>query len=93
MKPGDLVIHKQLGKRLTVKSASGGGAMVLCAWMEPNAKGDPVECTSAFDWQDLRYPTEAERANQPEPAAVGVGEPEAEIAAEAVQETHKRKGK
>jgi len=104
MKPGDLVIHKQSRRRLTVK-ATNGSAMVLCGWMEKNARDEPVECSAAFGWEDLRSPTPAEIAGVPAPAAMPDTEDETEpadaktsevTAAEAAaadQPPHKRKGK
>jgi len=62
MKPGDLVIHKPTNKRLTVTSTNGGNGLVLCSWLEKNAKDEPIECSQAFDWQELRYPTGEEKA-------------------------------
>jgi len=94
MKPGDLVINRHTNKRLTVKTVTGGSGFVLCAWMEKDAKGEPIECTGAVDWKDLREPTEEERANQPAaPAEATPPEVTEEEPAEPAHEPQKRKGK
>lgn len=56
MKPGELVIHRPTGKRLTVKTAAGNNGMTLCCWIENDAHGNPVECAGAYPWEELRYP-------------------------------------
>lgn len=61
VKPGDPVIHNPTGRRLTVKQV-GGGAMVLCSWLDLDVHGKPVECQAAYPWEDLRAPTRAEAA-------------------------------
>lgn len=100
MKPGDLVIHKQSGRRLTVK-VTNASAMVLCAWMETNSRGDKVECSGAYGWEELRSPTPEEIANVPAPVAQVETEAEtavddaeeAEIAATEPGPQQKRKGR
>jgi hypothetical protein len=76
MKPGESVIHKPSGRRLTVKRADGGNGMVLCSWMEKKADGIFIECSAAYSWEELRYPTEDEKAGVfagiPEPSEVPV---------------------
>lgn len=63
MKPGDLVIHTKTGRRMTVKAVNGGNAHVLCCWMQRNGAGELVECSAAFSWKELRFPTDEERKN------------------------------
>lgn len=91
MKPGELVINRKTNQRLTVKSTSGGNGMVLCGWPETNSRGEFVEATSAFSWQDLREPTAEEKENAPAAVVADTAPPVSEEEAAQEPETHKRK--
>lgn len=57
MQRGDIVYHKETGKRLQVKLLGMGNGMVLCCWPEKDRNGVMLECTGAYSWLDLRPPT------------------------------------
>lgn len=73
MKPGDPIIHIPSGRRMTVKAVNGGNAHVLCCWMQRNGAGELVECSAAFKWNELRFPTDEERKNPPAEASPAAG--------------------